>query len=180
MRLRADRGTTLIEVMIAMVVLLVGLLGLMQLQIFGFTANQGARATMRAQALANDLAATLQRVPYANGVLAANQSGTEDAPPTGAFGSALGGCTGHTSAELTAALVPGIVTDAQLPPDPLNPGQPLFRRCWTVWEDVEATMAASKLIAVSVVYHENRNTTPRETMVYVTVPNPNFGARPIN
>ena len=48
---RKARGATLIELMVALTVLLVGMLGLMRLQILGLSWNESARAQTRATEL---------------------------------------------------------------------------------------------------------------------------------
>src|SRR4051812_33542209 len=61
---RSQRGFTLIESMIAIVLLLVGSVGLMSLQIISSRTNAGATKIMQALALANDLTANIERWNY--------------------------------------------------------------------------------------------------------------------
>jgi type IV pilus assembly protein PilV len=55
-RRRAQRGTTLIETLVALVVLSVGLLGIAALQIASLSNNRGAHLRSQAQVLAYDIA----------------------------------------------------------------------------------------------------------------------------
>src|SRR5512138_469909 len=83
----AARGLTLIEAMISLTLLLVGVLGVMRLQVLGVTANQGARANGQAQELARELTAALARLdPTQDALLAPHV--TSASPPTD-FGNPL-------------------------------------------------------------------------------------------
>ncbi len=168
---RREAGFTLLEVMIALVVLTIGLLGMMQMQIMGITSNQGARVQTTASQLAIELAGALEALPFddVQGRLSGT-AGTTTAPPAG-FGRLLeagtSGASVHTWSDATA--VPGARLDSALEADPLEAGMPLYRRRWTVWnysaEGTASGASASKVIAVSVIYHERGNGTPREVVV---------------
>ncbi len=72
---RRSSGFTLIEVMIALVVLLVGLLGLARLQVVGMQVNQASRAHTVAAQLAQELAGGLQRLDWDDGQVAPDGGG---------------------------------------------------------------------------------------------------------
>ncbi|WP_242360564.1 prepilin-type N-terminal cleavage/methylation domain-containing protein [Anaeromyxobacter sp. SG17] len=164
------RGFTLLEVMIALAILSVGLLGMMQLQIMGITSNSGARAQTIASQLATELAGALEALPFDDAQGRLSGPAATATPPAG-FGRRLGaGTTGtlvHTWSDAMA--VPGARLDSSLEADPLEAGKPLYRRAWTVWnysaEGTASGASASKVIAVSVIYHERWNGSPREVVV---------------
>jgi hypothetical protein len=171
---RDQRGTTLLEAMIALAILAVGLLGMMKLQIIGITSNAGARAHTTAAQLATELAGSLEGLPFDDARLA----GTLDTSPPSPFGSLL---AADTSAETIHAWsdgepVPGARLDSAIEADPLDGSQPLYRRRWTVWDYVGAGSAsgaaATKIVAVSVIYHERGNASPREVVVLTQRSNP--------
>jgi prepilin-type N-terminal cleavage/methylation domain-containing protein len=148
-----DGGMTLLEVMISLAILLVGLVGMMQLQIWGIGSNQGARAHTQAMQIARDLAAGLEKLPFDDARLASTgttfgrlvqSDGT--LPSSGYFDYA------------SATAIPGV--QAMVPPD--------FQRLWTV-KDVATTGSGvgAKVIAVSVVYRERRLRDLREVILYV-------------
>src|SRR5256885_861912 len=72
-----DRGFSLIEAMVASIVLLIGLLGLAGLQIIGMRANNLGKRMSQASLLAQDLVNNMQLWPYADARLTAvNHAGT--------------------------------------------------------------------------------------------------------
>ncbi|GAO02298.1 prepilin-type N-terminal cleavage/methylation domain-containing protein [Anaeromyxobacter sp. PSR-1] len=186
------RGVTLIEAMISLTLLLIGILGLMRLQVIGFTSNEGARSNGTAQELARELAAGLERLdPSLDALLVANT--IADAPPSG-FGNPLDASgnlatsgwrdwddaylTGTTSAYPSLKVV-GVQPDSALPSDPLDPSKPLYRRRWSIWQVATSNAASGvRLAAVSVVYHERTITRPRAITLYVQIPN--LGASTVN
>src|SRR5512138_2223695 len=141
------RGLTLIEAMVSLAILLIGILGLVRLQIVGVTANQGARATGQAQALARELASALARLdPTQDALLRPHV--TSAAPPA-RFGDPLDASLNlvttnwttwddayltSTTPAFPALKVTGVRTDASLERDPLDPTRPLYRRRWSVWQ----------------------------------------------
>jgi prepilin-type N-terminal cleavage/methylation domain-containing protein len=102
---RSQRGVTLIEAMVAMVVLLVGAIGMVSLHSTGVRLQGEAREVTRATAIAQDLMNQIQTWEYADARLA-NANASNDADPSddaGAF--ALYGTTppfDHAEADLTA------------------------------------------------------------------------------
>jgi prepilin-type N-terminal cleavage/methylation domain-containing protein len=148
-----ERGMTLLEVMISLSILLVGLLGMMQLQIWGLTSNQGARAHTQAMQMARDLAAGLEKLPFEDARLAS----------TGSLFGRLVQSDGTLPASgyedyATATAIPGV--QATVPPE--------FQRLWTVRDAATAgSGVATKIIAVSVVYRERTLPQLREVVLYV-------------
>jgi type IV pilus assembly protein PilV len=148
-----QRGLTLLEVMISMSILLIGLLGMMHLQIWGLSSNQGARAHTQAAQLAREVVTGLDRIPFDDPRLAL----------TGDFGSLLGpggtvktGCT-------TFANLPGVRPDSAIEMDASGP---VFQRRWTV-RQAAAGSPGARLVAVSVIYRERGLPLPREVIFYV-------------
>jgi prepilin-type N-terminal cleavage/methylation domain-containing protein len=157
-----ERGFSLLEVMIAMSILLVGLLGMMRLQVWGMYSNQGARAQMQATQLARELVTAVGRVPFDD-----SRIGQTVAP----VGSVLttGGAivTGVRDSTLLETL-PGVRPDAALEH---GPSGLVYRRFVTVQPIVDGTGATStgaKLIGVSVVFTERGSPLPREVLMFVS------------
>lgn len=174
---RGPRGVALLEVMVALTILAIGLVGTMRLQILGVTANGGARATTSAGQLATELAAALERVEFDD----ARISGAAGASAPSPFGRLVGSSTSashvHTWADSMATATPpmiGVRLDASLPRDPYDSTRPQYVRRWSVWDYMTATpngQAAAKVIAVSVIYKERGNPIERETVVLTHKPN---------
>jgi type IV pilus assembly protein PilV len=157
--------------MVALVLLLVGVIGLMRLQLVGFHANQGARAQSQAVQLARELGGGLERLAWGDGRLAATGS-AGPTPPSG-FGRYLDSASPGIFREWDDANpVPGVRLDSQISerdPD----GTSTFKRRWTVWEisDGSGLTAGGRLIAVSVVFHERTSPIPFEIVYYAFVGN---------
>jgi prepilin-type N-terminal cleavage/methylation domain-containing protein len=112
---RTARGFTLIEPMMAMLVLLVGAVGVLGLHRIGVTVNADARRMTRATAIAQDLLAQIETLPYDDLRLANNSSAGNDADigdTAYAFETATTPPADHGEADLTAngALFNGIPT----------------------------------------------------------------------
>lgn len=147
-----ERGLTLLEVMVSLSILLVGLLGMMQLQIWGLTANQGGRAHTQAMQMARDLAAGLEKLPFEDARLTATAEFGRLVQADGAL--PAGGFNDYAS----ATAVPGV--QAAVPSE--------FRRLWTVQDAaVAGSGVATKIVAVSVVYRERTLPQLREVVLYV-------------
>lgn len=165
---RTPRGFTLIEVMIALVVLLVGLLGMMRLQVIGMQANQGSRAQSVAVELARELGLALERLSFDDPLLNANGTG---ATPPAPFGRLLDGTTlasgGYTPwTDDKQAQLPSVRADAVL--DHNSDGTPVYARRWTVWAyQRQPGPLGGKVIAVSVVFRERASPILYE-VVYLT------------
>src|SRR5512133_900815 len=153
---RAPRGVTLLEVMISLSILLIGLLGTMKLQIWGFTSNEGARAQMEAMELARELAAGITRLPFGDPRLVATDSYGKLVWLSDSEASAVA----YDVADTTP--IPGVRPETEIAGDRLEPGRRLFRRRWTVL-DVPGSGGA-KVVAVSVIYREKTVPTPREVV----------------
>ncbi len=147
-----DRGMTLLEVMISFSILLVGLLGTMQLQIWGISSNQGARAHTQATQIARDLAAGLEKLPFDDSRLAATAQFGRLVQSNGTLPAS--GYADYAS----ATAIPGV--QATVPPD--------FQRLWTVRDvAISGGGVGTKVIAVSVVYRERTLRNLREVVLYV-------------
>lgn len=168
---RRVRGFTLIEVMVALAILSVGMIGLMRLQILGLTWNQSARAESRATELALELRAGLEQLPFGDArLLPTGGSGWSTSPPT-PFGALLSGGAAPTSgftAWTDANPIPGVTLDSALEQDPVNPSAPRFARRWTVWEytSENGLNAGALVIAISVIYTDKGSLQAREVLVY--------------
>jgi prepilin-type N-terminal cleavage/methylation domain-containing protein len=188
----AARGLTLIEVMVSLAILLVGILGVMKLQIVGITANQGARANGQAQELARELADALSRLdPTQDALLTPH---VISAAPPADFGNPLDAsgnlATTHwtdwddaylssTTPGFPTLRVVGVQPDSSLENDPIDSSKPLYRRRWSIWQlQTSNQQSGVRLIAVSVVYHERTLTNTLVLTRYVQVPN--SGASTVN
>jgi prepilin-type N-terminal cleavage/methylation domain-containing protein len=87
--LTSDHGFTLVEVMIAMVVLLIGMLGVLSMQYYAITGNTSSREVRTATSLSAEIIEQLKSTPYANLAV------TPAAPPAGA---AIAGGVNYTRA----------------------------------------------------------------------------------
>ncbi len=173
------RGFTLIEVIVALALLLIGIVGMMNLHVFGSTSDAAARDRTLASKVGEELLRGLERLPLTDPQLAPNTSG--DAVPA-EFGPLLDGNTVMGGTYFTwsdASPVPGVRTDAELAAGPeallADPqtGEGLQRR-WTVWDYVPAGGKATvtRLISVSIIYHEPGRPKPRELVFYGQRDNP--------
>lgn len=82
MRDNSDKGFSLIEVMIALVVLLIGMLGIMGMQYYAVSGNATSRELRLATNLGQDMIESLKSTPYANILILAGQN-TLDNPTAG-------------------------------------------------------------------------------------------------
>ncbi len=165
---QSERGTTLLEAMISLSILLVGLVGMARLQVFGMTSTQGGRAHTVAMQLATELAAALERLPAIDPRISGSPGATADTPPS-VFGRLLFLSTMPVSVHWfnDSDPIPGARLDASIERDPLDGTLPIYQRRWTVWDaGVTASGTAAKVIAVSVVYRERAINAPREVVVY--------------
>ncbi len=153
------RGFTLIEVMISMAILLVGLLGMMHLQIWGMTSNQGARAQMQATQLAREMVTAVGRIPFDDPRLAKTDL---------QVGSVLGSGGAIQTGVWTFTSLPGCRPDSLIEQD--SSGL-VYRRFMTVRPVTDSTgkeSTGAKLIGVSVVYRERGSPLPREVLMYIS------------
>lgn len=165
-----ERGTTLVEAMVALAILLVGLLAMARFQIYGMTTTQGARAYTVASELAVELANGLSALPYNDARLSGVDSATPGVPPSG-FGPLINATLPATGVHDydDSNLIPQTHRDAELERDATDPTLPVYRRRWSVWNVATTTTnnVTAKLIAVSVIWRERGLPNPREIVVYV-------------
>jgi type IV pilus assembly protein PilV len=173
----AARGVTLLEAMVSLTLLLVGITGMLQLQIFAASSDEGARANTAAVQVARELLAGLQQLGPEDPRL--DEHFVSDTPPAEfghlLVGNTLTGATYKTYSD--ASPLPGVRTDADFlaagVTDPVDGTLPRFQRRWMVWMPTSAiTVDGSKLIAVSVTWREKTFTGLREVILYGTVINP--------
>lgn len=165
---RAPLGFSLLEVMVALTILLIGLVGMMQLQIFGIGANAGGRKHTIATELAQELGAGMERLAFNDPVLTPT-GGTGPTIPAG-FGRLVTGNTLQASvarAWSDASPIAGVRTAAEA-------GGEQFERRWTVWGYSPGVGAspAVKIVAISVVYREAGLQVPREVLLYAQIHDP--------
>jgi type IV pilus assembly protein PilV len=164
---RSQRGLTLVEAMVSLGILAVGILAMAKLQVYGIRSDQGARATMRAAQLAGEIRAGIEQLDF-NDPQISETGGTGPTAPT-PFGSLLFTDPSPAHAWSDSTPLTGVTTqDAALEQDPFSPGQPVYKRRWTVWGYTRdpATQASAKIIAISVMYTERGSASPREVLLY--------------
>ncbi len=174
------RGSSLIELMIAMAVIAVGLLAMWHLHVLGLTSNASARRHTVATALAGELVSGLERLAFSDPLISANYTaqGTASAPPSTALFGALvqgdGSIRSGAHEWTDSAAVPGVRLDSQMRE---QAGGTVYERRWTVWgllspqPGAAGTTPGVKLIAVSVVWRDPPFTRPREVVLYTQVAN---------
>lgn len=166
---RCTRGSTLLEAVVALTVLMIGIVGMFRLQIFGATSDEGARAHTQALQVGAELLTALQRLPVDDPRLGAHFVGATTPP---GFGQ-----SGPWTVYSDSAPLQGVRWDSDFVAagvvDPAD-GAPRFQRRWSVWmPSAPATGGeGSKLIAVSVVWQERGVIGPREAVLYGTTINP--------
>lgn len=74
------RGTSLIEAMAAMVVFVIGIIGVMQMNVLASQQNNMARSQTAASKIARDLADAFERIPYDHPLLTKNSTLDVDSP----------------------------------------------------------------------------------------------------
>ncbi len=172
---RADRGTSLIELMIAMAVLTIGLLAMWRLHMVGITANAAARRHTVATALAQELVSGLERLGFDDALLGANYTGSS-VSSSALFGPLVdgGGDVKEGAYDFDVTPVPGV-----RPPADMREASEVsasYKRRWTVWAYRAPGAPASstpgvKIIAVSVVWFDPPFARPREVVLYTQVYN---------
>ncbi len=176
------RGSTLIELMIAMAVLSVGLLAMWNLHVVGLTSNAAGRRHTIATAAARELVSGLERLAFSDPLLSATCYGQgtpsgPPGPPSCVFGPLVDGggailAGAHAWSDSTP--VPGVRLDSQMR-ERTEAGA--FDRRWTVWDLVSPQPGAAgqpagvKLIAVSVTWRDPPFLRPREVVLYAQVAN---------
>lgn len=168
------RGVSLVELMIAMAVLAVGLLAMWHLHVIGISSNAAGRRHTVATALAGELLAGLERLPYGDPHLDETFTGKPPVPAGAAFGNLVDGsgallAGAHEWSD--ANPVPGVRLTTEL-----RDGMEYERR-WTVWGLLAPGAAAGavpgvKVVAVSVVWRDPPFARPREVVQYTQLYNP--------
>ena len=157
---RSSAGLTLLEVMVALSVLLVGLLGMMHMQIIGITSNNGGRMNTVAAELASELVGGIERLPFADPLAA--HTGTSGSTAPAPFGRLVSGNTVLSGAHVwdDATPIPGVRASTEIPPE--------YERRWTIWgySPSAGGLPAVKIVAVSIVYREPGVAIPREVVQY--------------
>ncbi len=181
-RRRGERGASLIEVMTAMAVMLIGASGVAGLTTTGLAMDGDARKLTRATALAEDLANQIALWPYADARLANPVAGNDDdlGDTAGALDLLADPSTvvDHGEADLTAggAIYNGI--PSPLPADLQANG---FQRYWNVSFNDPAAPGATlddnkngvaDAMRVAVIVRWPHGAGWRKVVVLVTKPNP--------
>ena len=165
---RGARGFSLLEAMIGLAVLSVGLIGMMKFQIFGITANNAGRRHTVATALAEELAAGLERLPFGDPLLASTGTPGPTAPTP--FGRLVTGNAPTTAGAHhwsdTDQAVPNVRSATAAGDD--------YDRYWTVWGYTPSAggVPVVKVVAVSVIYYERVLGIPREVVLYTQLNDP--------
>lgn len=177
-RPQAQRGVTLLEAVISLSILLIGMLGMMQLQIFGITSDSGARAQTQALQLGRELAAALEKLEPDSALVAPHFATVDPPADFGHLVTASGTLVddGYLAWSDTATPLAGVTTDAALlasaGADSQDATLPRFQRRWSVWQSQSAATAAGvKLVAVSVTYRERTLPGLREVVLLTQVSN---------
>jgi type II secretory pathway pseudopilin PulG len=125
---RSAHGVTLVEAMVAMVVLLVGALGMMTLHSTGLRLQNESREITRATAIAQDLLNQIQDWEYADVRLANSNSGNDrDVGDDAGLFAVHGSTPPFDHAEID---LPAVAAWTGIPTSGLSPGG--FERYWNV------------------------------------------------
>ncbi len=158
----AERGFSLLEAMIALVIMLVGMLGLAGLQVVGVRANHFGKRMAEASSLSVDLADQINNWNYADTRLAPRATVTSPTDPgilamdlgRGAATaytveySDLAGDANATNAGVLATNYQGISSDV------LHNGSPDYVRYWNVYQYSDATGSNGLLVQIFVRWKE--------------------------
>jgi len=175
-RRQGARGVTILEATVSLAILLIGIVGMMQLQVVGVTADAGARSQTQALQMARELAAGLEKLDPFDALVTAHHGG---ATPPAEFGRLLqpdGTVASLHTAWDDATPLPGVRTDAEIlardGTDPEDATLPRFQRRWSVWQaETAATAGGVKLVSVSVTYREKALPGLREVVLLTQVSN---------
>ena len=189
---RGDRGATIIEAMVSLVVLAIGMLGLASLQIVGVRANFFGKQLGTASELALDLAEGAARWDYTDARLAPNvpasvnstndstvtarwDLGRADAVPSTAKHQ-FGEMPGDTNCTTANALALGTTTYKGLSGDVLRDASYQFRRYWTVYNVDFSNLGTpqGKLVQIVVRWKEP-GLGWRQVQMSSYIPNPTAG-----
>jgi prepilin-type N-terminal cleavage/methylation domain-containing protein len=167
---RRPAGFSLLEVMIALAVLTIGLLGMMHLQIIGIVSNDTGRKHTVATELADELVSGIERLPFGDELLSPSGNIGPTAPTP--FGRLVSGSTVTTTGThewSDTKAIPGVRKTTEIGADHWQ-----YERRWTVWGYAPSAGAIPivKLVAVSVVYKERGMNIPREVVLYTQLNEP--------
>jgi len=169
---RRPSGFTLVEVMIAMVVLLVGAVGLIGLHRYGVQTNADARVMTRATALAQDLVSQMQFWDYTNDPRLVNTQTGNDADfadGAGLFQGAVGSFVyDHQESELESQNAPYTWLGT-----PTATAQALgFTRYWNIAEVDLDDNGVNGAKRVAVIVRWERNGAARRIVMVTVLRNP--------
>jgi type IV pilus assembly protein PilV len=123
---------TLIEVMVAMAILLIGMLGMLRMHLLGMHATTGGRMATQGEEIARELASGLERVQFGDPLLAdTGSTGTVAPTPFGWLVAGDGSIATGAHEWSDATPVPGVRPSIELP-------SAAYSRRWTVWGYSEA------------------------------------------
>lgn len=169
-RLPPPRGVALIEVMVAMGILAFGLLAMWHMHVFGLSSTAAGRRHTVAMTLARELVEGLERLPFADPLLAETGAAGPLAPAPFGYLVAPGGALSSGAREWDdESPVPGV-----RPSSMREQGEGAgYARRWTVWGYGPAGggAAAVKIVAVSVSWNDPPFPRPREVVLYTQVQN---------
>jgi hypothetical protein len=171
---RPPRGATLLEAMIALAVLLIGLVGMFQLQIYGLSSTHGARLHTQAIEMGRELAAALERLQYDDPLL----TPTVADPPPSDFGKvirpdgSLDGSAFTTWDDAMMGSLPNVRPDSVFDRDSIDPALPAFQRRWAVWAPSGLASNYIRVVAVSVVFREKTFQQAREVTLLTQISSP--------
>jgi prepilin-type N-terminal cleavage/methylation domain-containing protein len=169
------RGFSILEVMLALAVLTVGILGMWHLHVFGLTSTAAARRNTIATAMAGELVSGLERLGFNDPLLTGAGYASGTSPPT-PFGQLVAGSTTVATGARDwsdSTPVPGVRLDSQL--REATDATANYRRHWTVWGvQMPNGLIGANLIAVSVTWNDPPFARPREVVQYAFVPNPSI------
>jgi len=139
--MRTQKGFTLIEIMIALVVLLTGILGVMSMQYYAVSGNSSSREMRVATSLSQQLVEQLKSTPYANLASSANPDPVPMAETTISGGIdytmrwwVLGDCVALSLTADDDTCDPGLAALCSVDPDTTRIVQSSairVRTCWT-------------------------------------------------
>ncbi len=167
---RTSRGFSLLELMIALAILMGALVGLLQLQIVGITSNNAGRMQTVANEAAVELAGALERLAFADTLLAPTST-TGPTTPTSGFGPLVswnGSIDTSVAHDFSVSPVPTVRADAELGSQ--------YHRYWTVWgySPTAGGTPTVKVISVSVIWTQPGMSRPGEVTVLTQLPDPSF------
>ena len=166
---------SLIELMIAMAIISIGLLAMWHLHVVGISSNAAGRRHTVATAVAGELVAGLERLPFGDPLLADTYTGQPPVPSTALFGALVNGSGAVLSGAhewSEGAAIPGVRLTSEM-----REAFDGYQRRWTVWGLVSPSAAPGapagvKLVAVSVVWRDPPFQRLREVVRYTQIVNP--------